>query len=60
MLKEIFLRILKNYNLINLNNLKKYFMIILALEISSNYHKLITELDQKIIQKCNKKLNKLA
>lgn len=60
MLKEIFLRILKNYNLINLNNLKIYLMIILALEIASNYHKLITELDQELIQKCNQKLNKLA
>lgn len=39
--KEIQLRILKNYNLNNLNNLKIYLMIILVLEIANNYHKLI-------------------
>jgi len=35
-------------------------MIIFAIEIASNYHKLITELDQELIQKCKEKLNKLA
>jgi len=60
MFKEMNLRILKNHNLINLKYLKIYLMIIFALEIASNYHKLITELDQDLIQKYKKKLNKLA
>jgi len=60
MFKEMILRILKNYNLINLKYLKINLMIIFALEIASNYHKLITVLDQELIQKCKEKLNKLA
>jgi hypothetical protein len=58
--KEIQLRIRKNYNLINLKNSKIYLMIMLVLEITNNYHKLITGSDQELIQKYNQKLNKLV